>query len=221
MKAGILVFPGINCDNDLKLVLNRVYNFQTEFLWHTNSFKVEHDIYFVPGGFSYGDYLRSGAMASRSLSLRSLKDAVSKGIPAVGICNGFQILTEASLLPGALVKNKTLKHIARWENLSAEGLFKNNFTEDYALPISHSEGNYLCDDNTLKELIENEQIIFKYKKNPNGSTENIAGIASKDYKILGLMPHPERAVFEAKDWPKNNANFGKLFFDFIFSKIYS
>ncbi|MDH5721403.1 MAG: phosphoribosylformylglycinamidine synthase subunit PurQ [Spirochaetia bacterium] len=218
MKAGILVFPGSNCDKDLDLVLREVYNFETELLWHTKSFNVNHDIYFLPGGFSYGDYLRSGAMASRSLSVNSLKEAEKKDKKIVGICNGFQILTEARFLPGALIRNKNLKHIARWEALVPMGLFKDKIPEDYSLPVSHSEGNYLADVDLLKELKDNNQIIFKYKNNPNGSKDDIAGIISKNQNVIGLMPHPERAVFSAKDTPLPAAS-GNSFFDAIFQGL--
>lgn len=218
MKVGLLVFPGSNCDRDLAEALHEHYNAQVEYLWHTNSFEPQHDFYFLPGGFSYGDYLRSGAMASRSLSIESLRQANQKNIPIVGICNGFQVLTEAHFLPGALIRNASLKHVCRWTNLSANGSWKNVFPQDYALPVSHSEGNYICSKETLKELQDNERILFRYQENFNGSTDSIAGIQNEKGNVIGLMPHPERALHKS-DGVYGNRKFGKLFFDKVFSSI--
>jgi len=217
-KAGILMFPGTNCDRDLKMVLEQ-YGFSVEFLWHRESFNVEHDVYFVPGGFSYGDYLRSGALAARSLSLQSLTQAIQKGILTVGICNGFQILTEARLLPGALIKNASLKHICKWVSLRPSETHKKSYPQNYSLPVSHSEGNYLADDDTLKELQDNNQILFRYIDDINGSTDRIAGISDKSGKLIGLMPHPERATHISCDSPQSNVKPGLQFFDSIFEKI--
>jgi len=219
MKAGILIFPGTNCDIDLKRVLEEEYQADVDLLWHSNSFDVKHDIYFVPGGFSYGDYLRSGAMSSRALSIDSLQEAVKKEVLTVGICNGFQILTESNILLGALIKNKTLKHVCKWAELEPQGFFNNKIPQKYALPVSHSEGNFLCSDDELKLLEDNNRILFKYKENFNGSTASIAGISSANKRVLGLMPHPERAVFEQMDTQKEYLGVGKLFFDFIFNQI--
>lgn len=216
MKAGILIFPGINSDRDLEAVLRRDYGFETEYLWHTADFDLKHDLYFVPGGFSYGDYLRSGAMAARSKSIDSLRAAVDRGIPVTGICNGFQILTEAGLLPGALIRNCTLRHICLHAPLKGEGIFADTFPEDYRLPVSHSEGNYLCSEAELKELEDSNRIIMRYLSDINGSTASIAGIASENRRVVGLMPHPERLMNNTLDSVQSSGQPGRLFFDRLF-----
>ncbi len=218
MKAGILTFPGSNCDIDLGNVLREFYGIEVEYLWHTSAFAIEHDLYFVPGGFSYGDYLRSGAMAAKAPSLKSLREASEKGRVITGICNGFQILTEAHLLPGALIRNDSLKHICEWVDLKGEGEFS-FLPEDFALPVSHSEGNYLIDPDGLQSLEENQQIILRYRKNPNGSVADIAGIQSANGRIIGLMPHPERAFFPAMDYNQSLPIPGKTFLDRIFARV--
>lgn len=219
IKAGILLFPGTNCEKDLEMILKSDYAIESDFLWHTESFSVEHDIYFVPGGFSYGDYLRSGSLASMALSIQSLKEAAQKEILVAGICNGFQILTETHMLPGALVKNKTLKHIARWVKLEGAGRWANEFPENYSLPVSHSEGNYLASDEELASLQENNQILLRYREVLNGSTDQIASISSKNGRVIGLMPHPERAIYPQADTPASATSPGKLFFDKILSMV--
>ena len=216
MKIGILVFPGTNCEQDIKLILEKIYNITPTFLWYSTSFEDKYDLYFVPGGFSYGDYLRSGALAKMATSMSSLKEAVKHGKKIIGICNGFQILTEAGILPGALVKNKNLKHICEWVELKSNNPIL-SLPNHFSLPISHSEGNYICDNDTLKSLEDNQQILLQYKNNPNGSTKDIAGIIDKNKKIIGLMPHPERACFSNMDIPDSNHYFGKYFLDTIFS----
>jgi len=218
-KAGILVFPGTNCEKDLQMVLSQDYNVETEYLWHTKSFPVEHDIYFVPGGFSYGDYLRSGSLASMALSIQSLKEAAQKEIPVVGICNGFQILTETHMLPGALVKNKTLKHICRWVGLESAGNWAEDLPPEYQLPVSHSEGNYLASEEELARLKENNQIFLRYREDLNGSTDQIAGITSQNGRVIGLMPHPERAFYPQVDTPASINTPGKAFFDKILQMV--
>lgn len=219
MKVGLLVFPGSNCDQDLAQVLQEQYNAQVDFLWHTQEFALEHDLYFVPGGFSYGDYLRSGAMAARSQSMRSLQKAADKGALIVGICNGFQILTEAHLLPGALIRNVSLKHVCTWASLEGAGEWQKIIPPAYALPVSHSEGNYRCSEQVLQELKTNRQIILRYKENFNGSVDSIAGIRNRQGNVLGLMPHPERAVLPSLDNENANKVWGKIFFDKIFSLL--
>ena len=219
IKAGILVFPGTNCEKDLEMVLSQDYGVKTEYLWHTESFRVEHDIYFVPGGFSYGDYLRSGSLASMARSITSLKEAAQKEVPVVGICNGFQILTETHMLPGALVKNRTLKHICKWVRLEGAGKFSGLFPEGYPLPVSHSEGNYLVTEEELASLQENDQILFRYQEDINGSTDRIAGISSKNGRVIGLMPHPERAVYPQVDVPESANSPGKAFFDQVLQMV--
>lgn len=218
MKAGLLVFPGTNCDRDLDQVLTQEFRIQTEFLWHTDSFEVEHDIYFLPGGFSYGDYLRSGALAASAASVRSLKKAARENRTIVGICNGFQILTESHLLPGALIKNNTLKHQCKWVDLRGEGVFQDT-PNQYALPVSNSEGNYLCSQDDLKHLEDSDCILFRYIENPNGSVGDIAGIKSKKGKIFGLMPHPERAMRFQLDKKASERKPGRYFFEKILSVV--
>jgi len=214
-KAGILIFPGTNCNQDLKAVLEDVYQYQVEELWHQSSFQPDHDIYFIAGGFSYGDYLRSGALAARSLSMKSLIEANQKGKKIVGICNGFQILTEANLLPGALIKNTGLKHICKWVALEGAGIWSNYIGQNYQLPVSHSEGNYIISEEMLSEIENNGQIILRYVENINGSQNNIAGIQNKSGNIIGLMPHPERAIYPQLDYSYSNEQSGRIFFEKI------
>jgi len=217
-KAAVLLFPGTNCDRDLTGVLESHYQIKADLLWHTAPFDTDHDIYFVPGGFSYGDYLRSGALAARSRSLDSLKEAAARGKYVVGICNGFQILTEAGLLPGALVRNHTLKHICRWVGLKGESLFS-EAPENYSLPVSHSEGNYLVGDEELKMLEDQGRVIFRYREDLNGSTGGIAGVTSENFRVFGLMPHPERAMRGVPDSTISSTTPGKFFFDRIFQNL--
>ena len=215
MKSAILVFPGTNCEQDLKKVLSKYYRSQIDLIWHTDTFEDQYDFYFLPGGFSYGDYLRSGALAKMSNTMQCLKRVNKKGKKILGICNGFQILTEAHLLPGALVRNRSLKHICRWVDLkSAYPTW--SLPPKFSLPVSHSEGNYICSQDTLKELKANGQILMQYRENVNGSVESIAGICNPKKNIFGLMPHPERAFEKILDIPKSSEQYGKLFFDQFF-----
>jgi phosphoribosylformylglycinamidine synthase len=173
---------------------------EVEYVWHDAEDLSEFDAILIPGGFSYGDYLRCGAMASQSKVMQAVKKAAEEGKPILGVCNGFQILTEAGLLPGALLRNKNLKFICRTVPLKVENnqtLFTNQYEQGQIIqiPIAHGEGNYFCDEETLKKLKENNQIVFTYSgENPNGSLENIAGIVNERGNVLGMMPHPERAV---------------------------
>ncbi|MCB1201124.1 MAG: phosphoribosylformylglycinamidine synthase subunit PurQ [Leptospiraceae bacterium] len=219
MKAGILNFPGINCERDLLQILRNEYSATAELLDYRESFQHHYDIYFVPGGFSYGDYLRSGALAARARSLDSLRDAAQKGAPIVGICNGFQILTEAGLLPGALIRNKTLKHICRWVGLKGSGDWANQFEAGYSLPVSHGEGNYICDADVLHRLQDENRILLQYAEDINGSTEQIACIADTNKKIIGLMPHPERAILPSLDSLAGAKKYGQRFFELVFQQL--
>jgi phosphoribosylformylglycinamidine synthase len=219
LKAGVLYFPGTNCETDLVGALEQNFGVTCELLWHTQSFDTTHDLYFVPGGFSYGDYLRSGALAARSTSLKSLHEAAKKGILITGICNGFQILTESGLLPGALIRNKTLKHVCRWVELEPSGDWKNKIQGNFSLPVSHSEGNFISPPDILKKIEDNNQVILKYNEDINGSTKNIAGISSENGRVLGLMPHPERALHETKDFSYTNSLSGYSFFNTLFDMI--
>lgn len=208
MKFGILVFPGSNCDRDVATVTSGILKQPTRLIWHTDTDISDCDVVVVPGGFSYGDYLRCGAIARFAPVMRSLQEHVAKGKYAIGICNGFQILTESGLLQGALVRNRDLHFICDRVQLRVE---RNDlaFTQKYqkqqiiTLPIAHGEGCYFADADTLKELEDNNQIVFRYcdaignvsdDSNPNGSLGNIAGICNKQGNVIGMMPHPERAA---------------------------
>ncbi len=198
MKVGVLQFPGSNCDKDIINILELHFKLKTELIWYKEQITSKFDLLILPGGFSFGDYLRAGALAHISPAMQSLKQHLNWGGAVVGICNGFQILCEAGYLPGALMKNITLKHICKKVKLKTNS--KNNFTSslendiDYILPISHGDGNYYVDSETLKSMQDKNQIAYTYIDNPNGSVGDIAGISSPDMRILGLMPHPERAI---------------------------
>ena len=198
--AAVITFPGSNCDRDMFVALDKIFN-KTYRLWHKDT-KIPDDVDFIaiPGGFSYGDYLRSGSMAANSPIMSEVKKFAANGGYVLGVCNGFQILTEAGLLPGVLLRNKELKFISKQITLE---IANNNsqFTKGYnkkhiEIPIAHHDGNYFCDDATLESLEENNQIAFKYLANPNGSCKDIAGILNKKKNVLGMMPHPERAIDE-------------------------
>ena len=204
-KFGVVVFPGSNCDHDAYYSLKKVLGFDVTFLWHKETSLENCDVIILPGGFSYGDYLRTGAIARFSPIMNTVIDFANKGGYVMGICNGFQILLEAGLLPGVLLKNKSLQFVCKDVYLSVENrdtVFTKGITskEKLKFPVAHGEGNYFADDNTLKELVENNQIVFKYASlndksnyNPNGSIMDIAGIVNKRKNVLGLMPHPERS----------------------------
>ncbi|HBT74323.1 MAG TPA: phosphoribosylformylglycinamidine synthase I [Lysinibacillus sp.] len=200
MKFAVLVFPGSNCDIDMYHAIKDELGEEVEYVWHTATDLSGFDGVLVPGGFSYGDYLRCGAMANQSNIMAEVKKAADAGKPVLGVCNGFQILTEAGLLPGALLRNKNLKFMCRTVQLKVENnntLFTNKYEQGQIIniPIAHGEGNYYCDEETLQSLKDNNQIVFTYSgDNPNGSLEDIAGIINERGNVLGMMPHPERAV---------------------------
>ena len=198
--VGIVVFPGSNCDRDISWALEGCLDIKTKFLWHESSDLSGIDSIVIPGGFSYGDYLRCGAVARFSSLINSLHEFVNSGRKVIGICNGFQILTEAGFLPGALTTNKNLNFICDEVELKVHSKkgdwFKPFDGTNISLPIAHGEGRYYCDDYTYNELIDNDLIALKYNKNPNGSTGDIAGILNNKGNVLGLMPHPERACDE-------------------------
>jgi phosphoribosylformylglycinamidine synthase subunit PurQ / glutaminase len=208
MKFGVVVFPGSNCDHDAYYALGEVLRQPVEFLWHQSEQVAGFDAIILPGGFSYGDYLRTGAIARFSPVMRAVERFARSGGLVLGICNGFQILCEAGLLPGALVRNAGLRFICRRVHIRVETT-ETPFTaaarrgQVLEIPIAHADGNYFCDPATLAELERHDRIVFRYATpdgrveavaNPNGSLANIAGICSRERNVLGLMPHPERAV---------------------------
>jgi phosphoribosylformylglycinamidine synthase len=207
MRFGIVVFPGTNCDRDCWHVVKAVLNCDVDFVWHEERDVSRFDCIILPGGFSYGDYLRVGAIARFSPVMESVRDFAEKGGLVIGICNGFQILVEAGLLPGALVRNKTIHFICKFVSLRVENAdtpFTNQCEVGQVLriPIAHNDGRYFCDKETLRRLERNGQIVFRYctpdgevteEANPNGSVGNIAGIVNEKGNVLGMMPHPERA----------------------------
>lgn len=201
MKFAVLVFPGSNCDIDCFKAVEETVGQTVDYVWHTATDLSAYDCIIVPGGFSYGDYLRCGAISRFAPVMNEVAKAAEQGKYIIGICNGFQILTEAGLLPGALLRNEGMKFICHDSVLKVEN---NNtpFTREYeageeiVIPIAHGEGNYYCDEETLAEITANNQIVFTYKNNPNGSLNNIAGVSNKAGNVVGMMPHPERAVNE-------------------------
>ena len=198
MKFGVVVFPGSNCDHDCYHVLKDVLKKDVELIWHKDSDVSKFDCIVVPGGFSYGDYLRTGAIARFSPVMEAVTKHAEKGKLVIGICNGFQILLEAGLLPGAMLRNQSLQFVCKFVTLSVENT-DSPFTkkakkgELLRIPVAHGEGNYFADEATIAELNKNGQVLLRYVDNPNGSLENIAGICNKKRNVFGLMPHPERA----------------------------
>lgn len=197
-KVGVVVFPGSNCDHDAYYVFKEIIGADTKFLWHKEGSVGDRNIIVLPGGFSYGDYLRCGAISRFSSIMQDVVRFANKGGIVIGICNGFQILCESGLLPGALLRNENLKFICRDVSLKVENnksifTYKYDVKENIDIPIAHGEGNYFCSEETLTELIGNNQILFTYNENPNGSVYNIAGIQNLNRNVMGMMPHPERA----------------------------
>ncbi|ANU18797.1 phosphoribosylformylglycinamidine synthase I [Planococcus plakortidis] len=199
MKFAVIVFPGSNCDLDMYHAIKDELGEEAEYVWHDTHDLSGYDGILLPGGFSYGDYLRAGAIARFSGVMDEVRKAAEAGKPVLGVCNGFQILTEAGLLPGMLMRNKDLKFTCRTVSLKVENahtLFTNEYKEgeEIRIPVAHGEGNYYCDDATYQHLKDNNQIVFTYAEDFNGSRNNIAGIINDRGNVLGMMPHPERAV---------------------------
>ena len=199
MKVGVIVFPGSNCDRDMYHVLTDVFKLNTEYFWHEKNLPKNIDAVVLPGGFSYGDRLRAGVIAANSPIISDVKKMASKGIPILGVCNGFQILVESGLLPGVLLKNESLNFMCEWTNL----IVKNNKTpftnklklnQKIPIPIANGEGRYFVDKKTLIQLKKNNQIVFSYENKVNGSVSKIAGVCNSDGNVVGMMPHPERAA---------------------------
>lgn len=227
-KIGVLVFPGSNCDHDAYHAMGKIMGADTTFLWHKDTDLSGIDLLIVPGGFSYGDYLRSGAIARFSPVMQSVVEYANSGRPVMGICNGFQILLEANLLPGAMLHNEKLRFVCKNVNIRVErtsSLFTSNLKEGQVLsiPVSHGEGNYFIDDHGLKKLNDQNQVLFRYcdaggnltkEANFNGSVDSIAGLLNEQGNVLGMMPHPERAMESIL----GNTD-GKLLFDSLFNEL--
>lgn len=200
MKSAVLVFPGSNCDRDMAVALETVTGKAPHMVWHGDGALPDGlDIIAIPGGFSYGDYLRSGAMASRANIIDAVVQAANSGVKVLGVCNGFQILTEIGLLPGALMRNENIDFICKDVALSvgqSQSVFTSGYKKDEAItiPVAHHDGNYFADDDGLNRLEDNDQVAFRYAENINGSARDIAGILNAQGNVLGMMPHPERAI---------------------------
>ena len=215
MKTAVIVFPGSNCDRDAAVALEAAFGTAPAMIWHRDNELPNLDLILLPGGFSYGDYLRSGAIAARSPVLRAVKEQADRGVPVIGICNGFQVLTESGLLPGVLMRNAGLKYVCRDVDLVVEST-ASPFMRGYkagqriTVPVAHHDGNYFADDATLDRLEGDGRVAFRYAAhdNPNGSARNIAGILNERGNVLGMMPHPERAIE-----PKHCGTDGKAMFE--------
>ena len=226
LNFGVVVFPGSNCDHDCYHAIKHVLGQGCEFIWHESKDLSRFDCIVIPGGFSYGDYLRTGSIASLSPIMNSVTKYASVGGPVIGICNGFQILVEAGLLPGALMRNSSLRFVCKWVNIRVENsntVFTHGLKEGDVLriPIAHGEGNYFCTEDELVSLITNSQVVFRYcdgdgritpESNPNGSIQNIAGVCNKGGNVLGMMPHPERCAEELL-----SGTDGRLIFESVIS----
>ena len=223
-RAGVVTFPGSNCDRDMAVALEKVSGEPAIRIWHGDAELPERlDFLALPGGFSYGDYLRSGAMAAKSPILRAVVAAAERGVPVLGVCNGFQVLTESGLLPGALMRNAGQTFICRTVELevaNTDSLFTHGFEkgETIRIPVAHHDGNYFADDATLDRLEGDNRVAFRYAENCNGSRRDIAGVLSENGRILGMMPHPERAI-EPASHPSLGGSDGRRIFANIVSAL--
>jgi phosphoribosylformylglycinamidine synthase len=220
VKSAVIVFPGSNCDRDLVVALREIGGREPILIWHRETELPDGlDLIGVPGGFSYGDYLRSGAMAAHSPVIRAVKDAASRGVSVLGICNGFQILTEAGMLPGALMRNSTVSYICRDVPLTVENsqlAFTSRYEagERIVIPVAHHDGNYTADEATLDRLEGEGRVAFRYSAQTNGSARDIAGIVNESGNVLGMMPHPERMIE-----PAHGGTDGRRLFEGILEAI--
>jgi phosphoribosylformylglycinamidine synthase I len=200
MKSAVIVFPGSNCDRDLAVAIRDITGSEPAMLWHRETELPDGlDLIAIPGGFSYGDYLRSGAMAARSPVMQAVAEAAGRGVPVLGVCNGFRVLTESGLLPGALMRNAGLAFVCRPVALTVENnqsIFTNRYDadEEISIPVAHHDGNFFADAETLDRLEGEGRVAFRYAESVNGSARNIAGIINAGGNVLGLMPHPERMI---------------------------
>lgn len=219
MKFGVVIFPGSNCDHDCYYAIESVIGKPVQFIWHQDTSVKGFDAIILPGGFAYGDYLRTGALAKFSPVMKAIGDFANKGGLVYGICNGFQILTEAGLLPGALLRNVTMKYICKFVDLRVETAntpYTNVLRKGQVLriPIGHGDGNFFADAETLKRIEDNDQVVFRYVENPNGSLHDIAGIVNDKRNVLGMMPHPDRA------WDRRlGSEDGKLLFESLIANL--
>lgn len=200
MRAAVIQFPGSNCDRDMAVAIREVTGADTSLVWHRETALPDGvDLIAIPGGFSYGDYLRSGAMAARSPVMQAVVEAAGRGVPVLGVCNGFQILTEAGLLPGALMRNAGIRFVCREVKLKVENsqsIFTSGYEagEEISIPVAHHDGNYFADDETLNRIEGEGRVAFRYAEPVNGSARNIAGLLNNAGNVLGMMPHPERMI---------------------------
>ncbi|HEX4157433.1 MAG TPA: phosphoribosylformylglycinamidine synthase subunit PurQ [Rhizomicrobium sp.] len=221
MKSAVVVFPASNCDRDAAVALDQVTGKKPAMVWHGDSELPDVDLVVLPGGFAYGDYLRCGAMAARSPIMRDVQAKAESGLAVLGICNGFQVLAEAGMLPGALMRNAELKYVCRPVTLQVDET-QSAFTRKYnkgqrvTFPVAHGEGNYFADDATLDRLEGEGRVLFRYAPgdNPNGSARNIAGILSQKRNVMGLMPHPERVCD-----PRLGGNDGRALFESLLEAL--
>ncbi len=232
-RVAVVQYPGSNCDHDVLEVLQKVEKTKTDLVWHKELKKDDYDAYVLPGGFSYGDYLRAGAIAAASPSLAVVREAANKNKPVLGTCNGFQILVEAGLLPGAVLRNSGLRFVCTWTRLRVETtrtLFTSLSHKGDALriPIAHGEGRYYIDKDKIQQLEAKGQIVLRYvnekneiteDSNPNGSIDNIAGVCNEKGNVMGLMPHPERASI--RDLSPDGQTYGRVMFDSMLDSLKS
>jgi phosphoribosylformylglycinamidine synthase subunit PurQ / glutaminase len=233
VKIGIVVFPGSNCDHDAHYVAETIMGQDARLIWHKEASIGDVDVVILPGGFSYGDYLRCGAIARFSPVMKDVVRFANTGGLVIGICNGFQVLTEAGLLPGVLLRNKSLLFICKYLHLRVENI-NTKFTNQYALghvleiPIAHGEGNYFTDSETLKRIEDNQQVVFRYcdrsgclteEANPNGSINSIAGIINETGNVLGMMPHPERASDPVLKQTDGRKIFESIIQSFVYQQV--